>query len=139
MQKTYYFHLFLARVAEGKTKEYNTYIKDHSNPLFFKELEIYDYSFDTYGIEVLQPEFQYDFPLSELLKFSLLKRENLPIVEEFCKAKNILPNSYIILYHQGLKIPKEVSLSYPDLYYIGEFEMDKNALMSKKLAYPHLF
>ncbi|GET46299.1 hypothetical protein [Capnocytophaga felis] len=141
MQETYYFHLFLAHIAEGKTKEYDTYVFDeeNNNPLFFKELRINDYAFGKYGIEVLQPDFRYELPLSELLKHSLLKKEHLSSVEEICKTKGISPNSYIILYRRGLKIPKNPQLSHPDLHYIGEYEMDENALISKKILFPHLF
>ncbi|MFK8281330.1 hypothetical protein [Capnocytophaga cynodegmi] len=144
MKQTYYFHLFLAQIKESDFEAYHSYIfdKETNNPLFFKELNIKDYTpkiTDNYGLEVLNPDFRYEFPLSELLKFTLLKKEDLPIVETLCEEKGILPNSYIILYRKGLQIPKEVLLSFPNLYYFGEFEMDNNALISKKLAYPHLF
>ncbi|CEN36370.1 hypothetical protein [Capnocytophaga cynodegmi] len=144
MKQTYYFHLFLAQIKESDFEAYHSYIfdKETNNPLFFKELNIKDYTpkiTDNYGLEVLNPDFRYEFPLSELLKFTLLKKENLPIMEALCEQKGISPNSYIILYRKGLQIPKEVLLSFPNLYYFGEFEMDNNALISKKLAYPHLF
>lgn len=141
MQETYYFHLFLARIAEGKTKEYDTYVFDeeNNNPLFFKELGINNYIPDDYGLEVLQPDFRYEFPLSELLFSSLVKSEDIKKIEIFCQKENISPNSYVTLYREGLKIPKNIKLSYPDLHYVGEFEMDKNALESEKEAYPHLF
>lgn len=144
-QETYYFHLFLARIEAGKTDEYDQYILDkHKKSLFFSELAIDDYKvgdggIENYGLEVLNPDFRYEFPLSELLKMTLLKEEDLPLVEKFCQEKGISPNSYIIIYKKDLKIDKGTSLSYPNLYYVGEFEMDAEALISKQILYPHLF
>lgn len=145
MQETYYFHLFLARIEAGKTNEYDKYILDkHKNSLFFNELAIDDYkvcdgTIENYGLEVLNPDFRYEFPLSELLKMTLLKKEDLPLVEKFCQEKGISPNSYSILYKKGLKINEKTPLSYPNLYYVGAFEMDAEALISKQILYPHLF
>ncbi|MDO5105924.1 hypothetical protein [Capnocytophaga sp.] len=141
MQKPYYYHLFVARIIEGKTREFDAYIFDeeHNNPLFFKELYINDYLPEDYGLEVLNPDFRYDFPLSELSFNSLVKSEDIPKISEFCIKQGVIPNSYVTLYRQGLKIDKSVSLSYPNLYYIGEYEMDTEALENEKEVYTHLF
>lgn len=144
-QETYYFHLFLARIEAGKTDEYDQYILDkHKKSLFFSELAIDDYKvsdgeIENYGLEVLDPDFRYEFPLSELLKMTLLKKEDLPLVEKFCQEKGISPNSYSILYKKGLKINEKTPLSYPNLYYVGEFEMDEKMKKMEAFSYPHLF
>lgn len=145
MQKTYYYHLFVARIEEGKTKDYDQYAlgETHTIPLFFKELGIEDYVFDgeigNYGVEVLNPDFRYEFPLSELFFDSVVKQEDLPTIGKFCKEKDILPNSYIIIYKKDLKINKETSFSYPNLYYVGEFEMSEEGKESEQFRNPHLF
>lgn len=144
-QETYYFHLFLARIEAGKTDEYDQYILDkHNKSLFFSELAIDDYKvndgeIENYGLEVLDPDFRYEFPLSELLKITLLKKEDLPLVKKFCQEKGISPNSYSILYGKGLKINEKTPLSYPNLYYVGEFEMDEKMKKMEAFSYPHLF
>ncbi|MFK8275705.1 hypothetical protein ACI76Y_08500 [Capnocytophaga cynodegmi] len=145
MQKTYYYHLFVACIEEGKTKNYDQYAlgETHTIPLFFKELDIEDYVFDgeigNYGVEVLNPDFRYEFPLSELFFDSVVKQKDLPTIEKFCKEKDILPNSYIIIYKKDLKINKETSFSYPNLYYVGEFEMSEEGKESEQFRNPHLF
>lgn len=144
MQKMYHFHLFIARVEEHKDEAYHSYVLDRqkNNSTFFKELGIKNSSgniLDNYGLEAFDPDFRYEFPLSELLKLTLLKSEDLPTVETFCKQRDITPNSYIILYGNDLSIANEIVLSYPNLYYVGKFEMDKEVLKIKKIAYPHLF
>lgn len=111
---------------------------------FFSELAIDDYKvrdgeIENYGLEVLNPDFRYEFPLSELLKMTLLKKEDLPLVEKFCQEKGISPNSYIILYKKGLKINEKTPLSYPNLYYVGEFEMSEEGKEMEEFSYPHLF
>ena len=88
---------------------------------------------------MLNPDFCYEFSLSKLLKMTLLKTKNLPTVENFCKQRQLMPNSYIILYDNNLSLPNKMVLSYPNLYYVGEFEMDEEALISKQILYPHLF
>ncbi|GIJ96762.1 hypothetical protein CAPN001_13310 [Capnocytophaga stomatis] len=61
MNKTYYFHLFLANISEDELKKYNTYTLDEEdkNPPFFKELKINDYAFGKYGMDYLS-ELGYD-------------------------------------------------------------------------------
>lgn len=145
MQKNYYYHLFVARVEKGQTKDYDRYALDeaHRIPLFFKELDIDDYVFDgeigNYGIEVLNPDFRYEFPLSELFFDSVVKQADILTIEQFCQEKNISPNSYIIIYKKDLKINPKICLSYPNLYYVGEFEMSEEGKEMEEFSYPHLF
>ena len=144
MQTMYHFHLFVARIEEHNAQAYHSYVFDKQkyNPNFFRELGIgnsYGDIKDNYGLEVLNPDFRYEFSLSELLKMTLLKNKNLPTVENFCKQRQITSNSYIILYDNNLSLPNKMVLSYPNLYYVGEFEMDEEALISKQILYPHLF
>ena len=143
MQTMYHFHLFVARIEEHNAQAYHSYVfdKQKNSPNFFRELGIgnsYDDIKDNYGLEVLNPDFRYEFSLSELLKMTLLKNKNLPTVENFCKQRQITSNSYIILYDNNLSLPNKMVLSYPNLYYVGEFEMDEEALISKQILYPHL-
>lgn len=141
MQPSYYFYLFLAKITENDVEKFRQYAlgDGKDNPLFFSELQITDFSLQNYGIEVLSPDFQYDFPLSELLKLTLLQKEDLPLVEKICAEKGISPNVYIILYKKDLQLPENVLLSHPDLHYVGNYKMDANAMISKQLLYPQLF
>lgn len=145
--KPYDFYLFVARVNEANLQDYDRYNMDEQThtSLFFTELGITDVEYleeekaYNYGIDLLWPDFRYEFPLSELFKFSLLKDEDLPMVEQFCREKGIVPNSYIIIYRKGLTLTDDITLSFPDIHFVGKFTMSEEDLESEKLANPHLF
>lgn len=141
----FHYHLFVARVEAGNDQAYDQYVLDekNNNPLFLRELGIHDFKYENqaynYGMEVLDVDFRYEFPISELFKMSVVKKVDLETIEKFCEEKNIAPNSYIILYKKGLKLPKNFQLSFPNIFYVGEFEMSKQGKEVEMDMNPHLF
>lgn len=143
--KPFYYHLFVACVEAEKDQAYDHYVLDeeNNNPLFLRELGITDFAYENevynYGMEVLDVDFRYEFPISELFKFSVVKKEDFGVIENFCEVKKIVPNSYIILYKKGLKLPKEIHLSFQNIFYVGEFEMSEQGKEGEMDMNPHLF
>lgn len=143
--KPFHYHLFVARVEAGNDQAYDQYVLDekNNNPLFLRELGIHDFKYENqaynYGMEVLDVDFRYEFPISELFKMSVVKKVDLETIEKFCEEKNIAPNSYIILYKKGLKLPKKLPTFLSQFFYVGEFEMSKQGKEVEMDMNPHLF
>ncbi|MDO4228896.1 MAG: hypothetical protein Q4C98_03715 [Capnocytophaga sp.] len=141
------FYLFVVRVSEANLESYERYILDDEThcSLFFQELGITDLKYlpkeksYNYGMEMLMPDFRYEFPISEMFKFSVLKKDDLPLVEKFCSEKNIAPNSYMIVYKQDIKLSDDFQLSFPNFYFVGKFTMSEAGMKNEQLANPHLF